>query len=169
MGVQLANLVVTAHGIPLVALEADHHPRRNPLAAEHERQGRGEILAMPRGCLVTKSSIGSSLGIAGLADQAVLELPRHGKLPLQVARPADAIFLGQAGLVDPTLGQLDEVRQCRGAIGLGKLQRPLRVASNRSAASAVFARRARWPSSPACIETAERESSSLRSSRAGRG
>ena len=89
VGVQLANLVVTARGIPLVALEADHHPRRNPLAAEHERQGGGEILAMPLGMFADEIFDWIEFGIAVLAGQAVLELPGCGKLPLQVARPAE--------------------------------------------------------------------------------
>ena len=66
VGVGLPHLVDLAADVPLVALVSQHHARRNPLAAEHQGQRRGEIFAMSAGIVdCTKSSIGSMLASRG--------------------------------------------------------------------------------------------------------
>src|SRR5258708_7385155 len=48
MGVQFLALVILARTVPFSSPETHRHSRGNAYAAQHQRQGRGEVLAMSR-------------------------------------------------------------------------------------------------------------------------
>ena len=83
VSVQLANLIIAAHEIPFAALIADHHPRGNPLAAEHERQRRGKVFAVPQRLFREEVFNRVDVRIAVSPDERVLEPPGSGQLLLQ--------------------------------------------------------------------------------------
>ena len=110
MGVMLAHLVVAAQGTQSFSSHIKPEAIRAGIPWLRSMSvGGGEILAVPHGVFVTKSSIGSTSGPA-LAGEAVLKLARSGQLLLQVTHLAQAVRPFR--ILHPAAGQRDEMGQC---------------------------------------------------------
>ncbi len=105
VGVQLADLVALLVLVPLVAAITQHDPRRYPLAAEHQGQGRGKILAVPAGMVGNEVLDGIDRRVPLRPLQGVLELAGAGKLPLETAGDFVTLVQWQAAFPQPACGQ----------------------------------------------------------------
>ena len=105
VGVPLADLEEVAHPVELVAVITHHHPGGNALAAEHQRQGRGEVLAVSPGVMGDEVLDGVDGEVAVLGVEAVLELAGVAKPARQRPRPARPVLRRQPRLGNPLLGQ----------------------------------------------------------------
>ena len=110
VGVRLPHLVRLATAVVLVALESQDHPRRNPLAAEHQRQRGGKILAVPPAICENEVLDRVQAVVARLALKRILELAGCKELLLQHPRAAEVIAGGQTALGQPLPRQFGRVR-----------------------------------------------------------
>src|SRR5439155_9586929 len=96
MSVTALDDVVLAHGIERAASKADDHPGRDALAAEHQHQGAGKILAMPRAMVGDEifDRIQLPVAIEVEVERKLVKI-RSVKVPLQGQDLVERFSLGQ--------------------------------------------------------------------------
>ena len=101
VGVRLPHVVGLVAVVVLVGLVSEDHARRNPLAAEHQRQRGGEILAIPPRIVPHEVLDRVQTRVARRRSKRILELVGGGEFLLQPPRAAEVIARGQTAFGEP--------------------------------------------------------------------